>query len=94
MGARAVRGTSTPVKGRGVTFGFPQLGCCGLMSAEDWLATGYYKGSQHFPKSCCSTPNVACTAENLTLRAEVRDGPPCVLRFDGFLSFGDCLVGV
>ncbi|KAM7300900.1 tetraspanin-6 [Ixodes scapularis] len=46
------------------------LGCCGLMSAEDWLATEYYKGSQHFPKSCCSAPNVACTAENLTLRAE------------------------
>ncbi|KAG0424944.1 hypothetical protein HPB47_027869 [Ixodes persulcatus] len=46
------------------------LGCCGLMSAEDWLATEYYRGSHHFPKSCCSAPNVACTAENLTLRAE------------------------
>ncbi|KAM7300903.1 tetraspanin-6 [Ixodes scapularis] len=58
------------------------LGCCGLMSAEDWLATGYYKGSQHFPKSCCSAPNVACTAENLTLRAEDAMYDPYVLKVE------------
>ncbi|CAN7938827.1 unnamed protein product [Ixodes hexagonus] len=46
------------------------FGCCGLMSAEDWLVTKYYEGSKHFPKSCCSATNVDCTPDNLTLKAE------------------------